>query len=199
MNAVPEPARWDLLGLLSQHVLVRFLWNQVGDLEEFCEWSICSVLVILRGIFWRRSYESTRAWRSSCNFVSPPCVTSVTPAHLWRWSCWVGCFGLLLSFRWAVVLAETWPQMSWAMRLWRKKWRVWLRFILQITDYIGLPSPGCASPWMAIGTLGRYFFTAELFYAFDLNWADSERTLRRLRWNRPCFTLPLFLTKTSGG
>ena len=34
----------------------------------------------------------------------------------------------------------------------QKKKKKWLRFILQMTNYIGLPLPGCASPWIVIGT-----------------------------------------------
>ena len=30
-------------------------------------------------------------------------------------------------------------------------WRVWLCFILQLTNYTGWTSPGCASPWLATG------------------------------------------------
>ena len=41
--------------------LVSRLWSQIVDVEEFRQWAICTVLVILCGIFWRRSYEGTRA------------------------------------------------------------------------------------------------------------------------------------------
>ena len=39
--------------------LVSRSWSQIVDVEEFREWAICTVLIILYGIFWRRSSEGT--------------------------------------------------------------------------------------------------------------------------------------------
>ena len=125
-NVAPKPARWDILWTTTLTGVVRTLLSQVVDVEELRELAFCAVLFVLCGIFWRRSSESTRAWRSGCNFVSPPCVTSVTPAHLWRWSCWVGWF--------VVSLPSSFTPSTWTERILRGLWDDFVG-----TDSVSLP------------------------------------------------------------
>ena len=87
-----------------------------------------------------------------------------------KWSCWR-----------SVLLAtcSSWTTSSF-------HWRVWRCLILQITNYIGWTLPGCASPWLVIGT--SWNVTSSPSSSFTSS-SRTEWILRGLWDAYRCFTL----------
>ena len=114
----------------------------------------------------------------SLSLLLPPCARRTAMGDP-KWSCWRSA-----TLNPQVILLAT---------------RSSRTTVSSLESLAALHSPDHELQWLAIAWLcfaldchwnfvGRYFVTAELFHAFDLNWADSERTLRRLRRDRLRFT-----------
>ena len=97
LNAVPKPARWDLLGLLFLLVWYdscgarSWMWKSSVS-GPFAQYWLFYVVFSEEEHMRVQEHEGRVA-----TLFHHRASTSVTTAHLCRWSCWVGCCGLLLS------------------------------------------------------------------------------------------------------
>ena len=109
--------------------------------------------------------------------LSPPLTSFLLPPRARR-APWEIQSDLADALPWSIHKWSCWQHVRRGLQV-SVHWRVWLCFILQITNYLGWIAWLCFALASHCNFVERYFVTVELFHVAEQNWVDSERTLRR--------------------